>query len=432
MVKTVKIGIVGMGNVGQGVYSLIIENKQHIAEKTGILLEIKKIAVKDKAKKRGIEIDEGLLTENIDEVVKDKEIGIVVELIGGYEKAREVVVKALHQGKYVVTANKLLMAKEGAELSELAEKQKTDLYFEASVAGGIPAIIPMSLSLCANRIESIHAILNGTCNYILSRMEEGLEFDEALKQAQEKGFAEKDPSLDINGTDAMQKLVILSSIAFGNNFKETDINTEGIEKIDAEDIEFADALDYRIKLLAIAKAGDKDIELEVAPFLIPKNHSLSSVRNELNAITTKGNFVGEVTFIGKGAGGNPTASAVVADIINAAQDMENSFEGIHLAKIHNKRNGSVRNPLECEYPFYIKLLAEDRVGVMAKVTAILAENNISIASAIQKGIKGEKEVPVIILTHRTKEKNLKNALDTILGLEFIKAGKFIRIEKFGN
>ena len=431
MAEVVNIGLIGFGNVGQAVYELIRDNGAHIKEKTGFDLRIKRIAVRDSEKKRAADFDKNIITEDAGEIFDDPEIMVVVELIGGYEKAKDYVLKALKNGKYVVTANKLLMAKDGAELFEFAEKNNSDIYFEASVAGAIPAVLPISLSMCADKIESIHAIVNGTCNFILTRMSEGMAFPDALKLAQEKGFAESVPDLDINGTDAMQKLVILSSLSFGNRFREEDVHVEGIGGIDSNDLKYADDLGYRIKLLAIANLdADEKIELTVAPFLVSKEHQLASVNNELNAITIKGSYADELTFVGKGAGGKPTSSAVVADIINAAQDKLNCFEGIHLIKLKGERRIKIKNIGDCERRFYVRLSALDKPGVVAKFSDIFSENRINIASVIPKEDSPGNFVPVVVVLHKAKEKDVYKAISEILKLEEIESAKLLRFKDF--
>ncbi|MEK6957822.1 MAG: homoserine dehydrogenase [archaeon] len=433
MAKTISIGLIGCGTVGSGVLELLKENGAEIEKKTGIKISVKKVVVRDRHKKRNADVDKGLLTENVDEVLEDNEIDMVVELIGGYEPAKTITLRALKNGKYVVSANKALYARFGSELFEEARKCNSDIYIEAAVAGAIPIVLPMSLSLCANRITSIHAILNGTCNFILTKMmEEGLSYETALKQAQEKGFAEADPALDVNGTDTMHKLVILASIAFGTALKESDVFVEGITGISKEDMAYAEELGYVIRLLGIAKLEKGKLELRVHPTMVPKLEPLASVRNEFNAVMVNGNFSDRLLFQGRGAGSRPTASAVVADIINVAQD---KFSGAkydtELIKIGSSRTVEMRDIKDAECYYYLMAHLEGKAGVLTRVSEVFGKHGVSIQVVIQKEQPEAKRfVPVVLLTHKTREGLIRKVVKEVDALSITDGKtKLIRIEK---
>jgi len=316
----VKVGLIGFGTVGSGVVRVLQKNSALIERKTGVKLVLKKVVDRNIEKKRVVSVERGKLSANVDDILNDPEIGIVIELIGGYSPAKEFIIRALRNGKHVVTANKALLARHKKEIFAEAEKAGKKVFFEASVAGGIPIILSLTRGLTANNIESIEGILNGTCNFILTKMgNEGLEYVEALKRAQELGFAEADPALDVGGFDAMHKLVLLSSLAFGRNFEEKDVEVKGISSITKEQIDEAKKEGKKIKLIAEARNAGGKMSLKVAPKKIPLSHYLANVDNEVNAVLVKGDFSGEVLFVGKGAGMDATASAVVADVIEAAK-----------------------------------------------------------------------------------------------------------------
>ena len=430
MSQKINLGLIGFGTVGQSVVSLIRENNKEIVSKTGFELCIKKIAVRSIAKKRAVKVDNSVLTENADEIFSDPEIDIVVEVIGGIEPAKQFIEKAIANNKYVVTANKALLAKFGEELFELAEKNNSDIYFEAAVAGGIPVILPVGLSLCSNKIESIKGILNATCDYILGRMEEGASYELALKEAQEKGFAEADPDFDVSGKDAMQKLVILASLSFGTIFKESDVYLEGITDLKKEDLVNAKKLGYSVKLLAIAKDSPEGLELRVHPTLVPKENLLAFVKGETKVLTIKGNFCGEVSFLGKGAGGKPTASAVVADIINAAQDKFSYKENaVHLIDLKKRKEKKILPMSEINSSYFLSFLLQDFEGTLLKITSIFAENNVNISSVVQEKSSEQGFASLLIITHSCKEKLIKVVLKKISDFKEIKGNvKLIRVE----
>lgn len=432
--KEVNFAVIGYGTVGSGVVKLFLENKEEIERRLNFKLNLKKVADKHFNNKQPSYLPQTTLTCDAYDIINDKEIDIVVELIGGTGVAKQLLIDAVKSGKHVVTANKALLAEFGEEVFSACEKHKKYIGFEASVGGVIPVIRSIKENLAGDRIESVFGIINGTCNYILTRMtEEGKEFNDILKEAQQKGYAEADPSLDIDGIDAAHKLAILTSLCFGVKVSFDDIYKEGIWKISNIDIKFVSDFGYTIKLLGIAKKIGDEIEARVHPTLIPKTHPLASVRLENNAIFVKGYASGPILLYGKGAGQMPTASAVLGDIIDIARSIANNnkvsvpnrgYKNSAMKKIR------VKKILEIENRFYIRMLVVDKPGVLAAISGILGKKNISIASVIQNG-RDEKGsgVPLVIITHETKEKDLIKALEDIKKLDFsLEEPLFIRIE----
>ncbi len=420
--KEVKIGLLGFGTVGTGVYELLRKNINLIEEKVGLRPVIKKILVKNLNKKRNVIIDPHLFTNDINEILQDPEISIICELIGGIEPAKDYILKAFEKGKEVVTANKAVLALCGKEIWENCTKRKRFLGFEASVGGGIPVIKTLKEALIGNEINSIIGIVNGTTNYILTRMlENNLNFKEALKEAQAKGYAEADPSLDIKGIDSAHKISILASLAFGIYIPASEVYTEGIEEIELMDLRFAKDLGYIVKLLAFAKKRKDKIEIRVHPTLISENHVLTSIRLNYNAFYITGDFIGDVLIYGLGAGKEPTASAVVSDIIDAIEYFyfgKRPFIRYPLTK--NNHLIKLRPIEEVEFKYYFRFSAIDKPGVLSKISGILGKYNISIASVIQIGRQKRKgSVPIVMLTHETKEKNVNKALQEINKLDVV-------------
>ncbi|MBU0478136.1 homoserine dehydrogenase [bacterium] len=404
----VNLGLIGFGTVGSGVVKLLRENHDLIGKKTGINLYLKKIVDKDISSDRRIEVDSKILTTDVETIFSDPEISIVIELIGGEEPAKSYIVKALTRKKHVITANKILMAKYGEEISGIAKDNNVQIQYEASVAGGIPLLNALREGLVANKIRAILGIINGTTNYILTRMNENEQsFEEALKDAKRKGYAETNPAFDIEGIDSSQKLVILSSLAFGTRVDVGDVYTEGISKITIQDIKFAREFGYIIKLLAIAKNTNEDIELRVHPTMIPLKHPLASVRDEYNAICIEGDAVGTTMFYGKGAGQMPTASSVVSDIIKIALSINNTILYPNLSWDTKK----IRPIEEMISRYYLRFPIIDQPGVIGKIGTILGKHDISITSADASLVEKQKnEGNVEILTHETKERNIRSAL----------------------
>ncbi len=408
--KILKIGQIGCGTVGSGVFQILEENRPLIANRTGCDLKIKKIAVRDLSDPRYVEVPAQLLTTTVQEVIEDPEVDIVVEVMGGVEPARSFILKAISNGKHVITANKELMSTYGGELLQQAEQAGVVLAFEASVGGGIPIIHPLKEGLAGNKIHQLLGIVNGTTNYILSRMSrEGLPFQEALRQAQQMGYAEADPSADIEGRDAAAKLAILASIAFNVRVRLEDVYTEGISNITQDDIFFARELGYTIKLLAIAKNEEDGISVRVHPTMIPLSHPLASVQDVFNAIFVTGDMVGDLMFYGQGAGSLPAASAVVGDIIYAARHHFHGGRGIGCTCFDTK---PIKDMGLTASRYYMLFDVPDRPGVLAKIAGVFGENQVSIKSVIQHGT-GLK-AKIVLITHTVREESI-NA--TIKGLE---------------
>ncbi|MBU3181211.1 homoserine dehydrogenase [Clostridium psychrophilum] len=427
--EKVKIAILGFGNVGTGVWKILQENKKEIMKRSNCNIEVAKILVKNINKKRDIDIPKEILTDNIEDIINDESIKIVVELVGGRDEAKDYMIRAMKAKKHIVTANKLVIANWGEELFKIADEENVLFYYEASVAGGIPIIREINESLTANRIEQIIGIINGTTNYILSKMTlEGLSFEKALKQAQEKGFAEADPTSDVDGYDAVYKLAIMASLSFGTKVNHDCIYREGIRKISSVDIEYAKKFGYTIKLLAIAKEENNKLELRVHPTLIPSSHPMANVNDAYNAILIKGNAVGELMLYGQGAGDMPTGSAVVGDIISI---LRNNVKPSELKALNDDADfKEVKESGENESEFYIRLNVKDKAGVLGDTAAIFGGNNVSITS-ITQDVVHKDHVLLAFITHKSAEKNIRNSLKKIKELENVnEIESIIRIESF--
>ncbi len=417
--KKTNIGIVGLGTVGTGVAKILTENKDILSRHFDGEVCLKQIAVGDINKRRDIYIDKSIYTSDYKDILNDSSISVVVELMGGVSDAKDVVIGAINAGKHVVTANKALIFAHGREIFPLARDRGVFVGFEAAVAGGVPVIKTLREGLSANRIDSIYGIINGTANYILSEMtHRGLNFDDVLKTAQELGYAEADPSFDVDGIDAAQKLGILISCAYGADIKLEDIYIEGISNINQIDIKFARELGYAIKLLAIAKNDKGRIEARVHPTMVHSNHPLSSVEDVFNAVFFEGSAVGELMLYGKGAGMMPTASAVVADIVDVIRDMDSNSTG-RFKNLNGYIGGSaaeIKNISELEMPYYLRFSVADEPLVLSKISGVLGRHNISISSVLQKGRSLEVDggsVPLVVVTHSAKESELNLALGEI-------------------
>lgn len=424
----IKIGLLGFGNVGTGVFKIIEENGDEIFHREGFKIKVERILVRNVNKHRHISADTSLFTTNIDDIINNPEISIVAEFIGGTEPAKEYILAALENKKTVVTANKELMARHWPELEKAARRNMVGLYYEASVAGGIPIIKVMNESLQANKVEGVMGIINGTTNYILTKMsEEGRAFSDVLAEAQQLGYAEPDPTADIEGYDAMYKLSILSSIAFHARVHVENIYREGITGITVEDIAYGKELGYSIKLLAIAKKQGACVEVRVHPTFIPVNHPLASVRDSFNAIFIRGDAVGNLMLYGRGAGDLPTGSAIVSDIISACH-LENKHRYTTFYN-EDRISSEVRFNNDWETEFFIRFTVNDKPGVLAKIAGIFSKYEVSIASVIQKDRNGGA-VPLIFVTHRAKEQSLKKAMDDISNeRDVIRVENIIRVER---
>lgn len=414
--KKIKIGLLGLGTVGTGVYKLIGRRADSMEKTIGAELEIKKILVHNMNKKRD-GIDPSLLTDDWREIVEDDEIQIIVEVMGGMEPAKTIILEALRAGKNVVSANKDLIAEEGRILLDTAQENGKDFLFEAAVAGGIPIIRPLKQCLAANEISDVLGIVNGTTNYILTKMfEDGMEFEDALRQAQELGYAEADPTADVEGLDAGRKAAIMASIAFHSRVVFSDVYTEGITKITAADIEYAREFDSVIKLLGVARSTETGIEVGVYPMMIGKEHPLASVRDSFNAVFIHGDAVDDAMFYGRGAGEMPTASAVVGDVIDAARDLAYGCTGRISCTCY--RQIPVKDFGEVENKFFLRMQVENRPGVLAQIACVFGEHNVSIARVVQKNARKD-QAELVIVTEKVKEKHMKNALGELGGMDSI-------------
>ena len=424
--KSIKVGLLGIGTVGAGTFNVLKRNQEEISRRAGCGIEIVMVADLNVARAREVTGGQCEIVNDGNLVVNHPDIDIVVELIGGYGMARELVLKAIANGKHIVTANKALLATHGDEIFKAAQDKGVMVAYEAAVAGGIPIIKALREGLTANRIEWIAGIINGTTNFILSEMrDKGLDFDTVLKEAQRLGYAEADPTFDIEGIDAAHKATLMSAIAFGIPVQFDKAHVEGITKLEAVDIRYAEQLGYRIKLLGIAKRTPKGIELRVHPTLIPTKRLIANVEGAMNAVLVQGDAVGATLYYGKGAGAEPTASAVIADLVDIARLAEAQPEHRvpHLAFQPNSMNDTPILPIsEVTTSYYLRMHVADKLGVLANVTSILAESTISIDAMLQKEpALGETQTDIIMLTHQTQEKNVEaaikkiEALPTVLG-----------------
>ena len=420
--KTINIGLVGFGTVGTGVVKLLKGQAPLLERRLAARLRLKRIADLDLTRPRDVEVDPKILTTNAREIIEDPAIDIVIELIGGTTTAREVSLAALRSGKHLVTANKALLAEHGLEIYQAAAAKRVDLGFEASVCGAIPIIRSVREGLVANHIQSIMGIVNGTTNYILTKMtESGQAFADVLAEAQAKGYAEADPTLDVGGIDAAHKLQILASIAYDTVIPFDQIFVEGIEGVTPADIAYARELGYRIKLLAIAKESGGELEVRVHPTLIPADHQLASVGGVYNAIWLHGDAVGSQMFSGRGAGQMPTASAVVSDIVEVATNIvyRRPSRPSPLALPMEAGDLRLRDMAKVRSCHYLRVMAIDKPGVLSKVSGILGDHNISIASVIQKGRGAQAAVPVVFMTHTAMEGDMRKALRMIDHLDMV-------------
>ena len=432
--KKVKIALLGLGNVGRGVWRILNANQEEIMKRSGYKVEVAKILVRDPKKPRGVDVPDELITTDFNEILNDDSIKIVVEVMGGIEPARKYMLDCMSKKKHIVTANKMLLATGGDEIFEKADAEGVMFNYEASVAGGIPIIQGINESLTANKIEQLYGIVNGTTNFILSKMElEGSNFDDVLKEAQEKGYAEADPTSDIEGFDSQYKLAILSSLAFGTKIDVDKVYREGITNVTSVDMDYAKTFGMVIKLLAIVKDTKGALELRVHPTMIPETHPLANVYDSFNAVFVTGNAVGDLMFYGRGAGELPTGSAVVGDIVTILRsniDLENTIPVVK----NNLWDKDIKTIDEVHSKYYVRTTVIDQPGVLGEITAILGKYQVSLRSVIQKGgVKNEEKVALVLVTHYTKESKVQNALNEIKKLPAVKSvDNIIRIEDFEN
>lgn len=432
----IKAGLIGFGNIGAGVVRLLQDNADVIRQKTGTGIVLKRIADLDITSDRGVTVDPALLTNDVNQIFNDPEISIVIELIGGYEPAKTFVLKAIASGKHVVTANKALLALHGDEIYAAAAAKGVEVQYEAAVGGGIPVLSAIKGNLAGNRFNAVFGIMNGTCNYILTRMtQEGADFSDVLQNAKELGYAEPDPTFDIEGTDTAHKLAVLASLCFGTKIDFNAIYTEGITAISGIDIRFAEQFGYRIKLLAIGKrTDDGQLEVRVHPTMIPLHNPLADVNGVFNAIRLTGDFVGPVMFYGRGAGQNPTASAIVGDLVEISRSITAGVQARRAAPLGFLDNAISNLPLksmeEIVTKFMLRFAALDQPGVLAGIAGALGRHGISIESMVQTARhNGGQAVPIVIMTHEAKEGAIRAALTEIDTHDFIcEKSRFIRIE----
>lgn len=416
----VKIGLVGTGTVGGGCLDILSNHKQDFLRHFGIDLELTRVCSRDPqaAASRGLQ---DIFTTDYHDVINDPEIDIVVELIGGTGVAKSVIVEALQAGKHVVTANKAIMATSGEEIMDLAEEKGLEIAFEASVGGGIPIIDPLKHSLIANRIDSIMGIVNGTTNYMLTRMDEdSLDYDAALKEAQERGFAEADPTADVDGLDAAAKIAILASIAFNSRVTMDQVYTEGIRRISPVDLANAHDSSYVVKLVAHARRGESGVDVRVHPTMIPEDHQLATVNGVFNAIFVEGDAVGQTMFFGEGAGAGPAASAVMGDVLEVARHVQMGIKPIVGCTCTDELPIIAMDDLETKY--YIRFVVADRPGVLAACADIFAKNGVSVRTVTQRGNAAREDVDLVFVTHTAKERDVRKTIDEILALDGVVTG----------
>ena len=430
--KTIQAGLIGFGNIGSGTVKLLMENGGLIEQRLGTRIVIRKIADLDLKTPRPVAVDRKILTRDARAILNDPEISIVIDLVGGYEPAKSFILEAIRQGKHVVTANKALLATHGDEIFKAAEQRGVNIGFEASVGGTIPVIKTLRESLAANRIRSVFAILNGTTNFILTKMsDEGKNYKMVLREAQQLGFAEADPTFDVEGIDTAHKLGLVLALSYGKRVNLEDIYREGITGVSQQDIEFARELGYRIKLLAIAIQRGDAVEARIHPTMIPFDHLLANVNGNYNALHIRGDASGSVFLYGQGSGMMPTASAVVADLIDIARDIQKGIS--RRVPSRSLSEGGIEDidlmPMEeIVTNYYFRFSALDRPGVLSKISGILGKHNISIAAVIQKGRATDRtgSVPVVMTTHESRERDVRAALREIDRLAVLK-GKTVRI-----
>ena len=433
--KMIKVGMIGFGTIGAGVAKILAGNGEIIMQRLGAGVELVKVADLDITTDRGVKLGHDVLTTSADEVINHPDIDVVIELIGGYEPARKFLLQAIDQGKHVVTANKALLAKHGDEIFLAAAEKGLSIGFEASIGGAIPIIRSIREAFVANRIQSIEGIVNGTANYILSKMsDENCDFDIALKEAQEKGFAEADPTFDIEGIDSAHKIAVLTRLAYGTPVPFDDITVTGISGINSEDIECAREFGYRIKLLAISKYDGQAIDIRVHPAMIPIAHPMANVNGALNAIRICDDMMKENILIGHGAGALPTGSAVVGDVVEIARNILSGVgERLPAGSFQDKEVKKIpfKSISEIESEYFLRFSVLDNPGVLSKISGILGKHSISIESMIQRGRGDRGEgVPLVMMCHKSSEKNIQSALKEIEALDVVcEKSNLIRVER---
>jgi homoserine dehydrogenase len=433
--KTIKVGMIGFGTIGAGVAKILAENSEIIKKRLGAGVELVKVADLDITTDRGVKLAPNVLTTSAEEVINHPEINVFIELIGGYEPAKKFLLQAVDQGKHVVTANKALLAMHGDEIFSAVAEKGVSIGFEAAVGGAIPIIRSVREAFVANNIQSMEGIVNGTANYILSKMsDENCDFDTALNEAQEKGFAEADPTFDIEGIDSAHKIAVLTRLAYGTPVSFDDITVSGISNISSDDIECAREFGYRIKLLAISKFDGEAIDIRVHPAMIPISHPMANVNGVLNAIRVCDDMMDENILIGHGAGALPTGSAVVGDVVEIARNIISGLgERIPAGSFQNEeiKHIPLKSISEIESEYFLRFSVLDKPGVLSKISGILGKHSISIESMIQRGrADGGEGVPLVMMCHKSSEKNIQSALKEIEQLDVVcEKSNLIRVER---
>lgn len=425
--RTIRVGMIGLGTVGSGVVEILRRHRDDFRSRAGVDIELARFADRNETRFRNLELPAEACTTDASELLADDSIDVIIELIGGTGIAREIVLAALESGKSVVTANKALLASHGAEVLQTAEKNGVDIAFEASVGGGIPIIGPLKHSLTSNEIVKVLGIVNGTTNYMLTRMaEDGLSYEDALIEAQERGFAEADPTADVDGFDAAAKIAILASIAFNSRVVMSQVPTEGIRSLSTADIEHAAEMGYTIKLLALASRTDDGVDIRVHPTMVAKGHPLASVNGVYNAIYVVGDSVGETMFFGEGAGSLPAASAVVGDLVEVARRIQSGCAP--MVGCTCTEDLPIRDMADLESRYYIRLLVSDRPGVLASIAKVFGDHGVSLASVIQRPAEAET-AELVYVTHQAREAAVRGALSDLAGYEAaLDVGAVIRVE----
>ena len=426
------IGLLGLGVVGCGVAGTLSAKGHQLERLTGCSMKLEGVLVTDTSKRRAFDPPSHLLTTDVEEILGNPNVDIVVEVMGGQDPALDYILKSVFLGKHVVTANKEIMARHGPDILTLARKKGVQVLFEASVAGGTPIIAPLVRDLVANEIVGIHAIINGTTNYILTKMsQEGGDFEASLAEAQELGYAEADPSNDVEGIDAAYKLAILSTLAFRARVKDIDVHREGITGLQARDFQYAQELGYAIKLLAVASKHDGAVQVRVHPAFVPQGQMIAKVDGVLNAVEIETNLAGRVLFNGPGAGSMPTTSAVIADLVNIARNVAGSV--VPPVPLELSEDVRVRPMAELETRYYLRLSVADRPGVLARVAQVLGDLHISIASVIQKEADEEAQrAEIVLMTHEARESSVQQAIEILQGLDVVdEVGNMVRVEEWG-
>ncbi|MDG5787455.1 homoserine dehydrogenase [Evansella sp. AB-P1] len=418
MVRKVSVGLLGLGTVGSGVVQIIDQHQDKLMHQVGCEVKVRKILVNDLEKKRDVYLNGTRLTKDVDEVLNDPDIDVIIEVMGGVEKTRDYILRALRNKKHVVTANKDLMALYGSELLQTAVENQCDLFYEASVAGGIPILRSLVEGLASDRITKMMGIVNGTTNYILTKMsQEGREYEEVLKEAQELGYAESDPTSDVEGLDAARKIAILGTLGFSMNIDLDDVEVSGISRVTKEDLEYGDQLGYTMKLIGLAsRAGDK-VEICVQPTLVPHSHPLASVHNEFNAVYVYGEAVGETMFYGPGAGKLPTATAVVSDLVEVVKNMRLGVNGN--SAVMPQFDKKLKSAEEVNAKYFLRIHAKDQSGTFAALTSLFSDQNVSLEKILQLPVKDSKLAEIIMITHKATKKDFENILMQLKDLDVV-------------